>query len=494
MEDNQDIKKSIKATSLFGGVQVFSILVSIVRTKIVALLIGPVGVGIVELYNSTIKLITSFTDFSLNVSAVRDVAIAYKSQDEDRLSHIISILSKIVWGTGLLGTFVCLVASPLWSKLTFGNYEYTIGFAILSGTLLLTQLQNGKTVILQATERFKYLAYSGIIGNICGLLTAVPIYYIWGIDGVIAVLFLVALFPYIIVSYFSSKLDIKYENVKIPTVLKEGKTMLKQGFFLSVNFILSTLVFYVLRIFITNRGGIAEVGLYSSSFVIVNTYVGMIFTSMGQEYYPRISSLVENKAKFNDAINSQIYLSLLLLGPMIAFFLVFSNQLLTLLYSDKFVGASMLMALSMLGVVFQAPGWCLGFAFLAKGDNKAFFCFETIAKVFKLVFDLLFYYLWGLTGLGLSFLISFIYYMIQSTIVCRHRYGFRLSLNNIALVLAYFVIGVVILYLIINISLLYRIVIGMVFVAVMSYYSFCKLNTIVDITGFIKNKFSKSND
>lgn len=491
MEDNQDIKKSIKATSLFGGVQVFSILVSIVRTKLVALLIGPAGVGIVELYNSTIKLITSLTDFSLYVSAVRDVAIVYKSGDRLKFNHVVSVLSRILWGTGLLGTLVCLLGSPLWSRMTFGTYDYTIGFAVLSVTLLLTQLYNGKSVILQATEHYKYLAYSGIIGNVCGLITTVPIYYIWGLDGVVAVLLLVSLTPYIIACYFTSKLKIEYQNVKWPVVVKEGSTMLKQGFFLSVNFILSTLVFYILRIFITNKGGVAEVGLYSSSFVIVNTYVGMIFSSMSQEYYPRLSSLSDNKDAFNVAINSQIYLSLLLLGPMIIVFLVFSDHLLLLLYSEKFVGASMLMSLSMLGVLFQAPGWCMGFVFLAKGDNKAFFIYETISKSFKIIVDLLFYFLWGLTGLGISFILSFMYYSIQCTIVCHNRYKLNIDKKNIMLLFSYLILGGTVLTAACSFQYIPRYVVGFIAITAVSFYSYRQLNRIIDISSFVKRKILK---
>ena len=494
MSENQNIKKSLKATSLFGGVQIFGILVTIIRTKLVALLIGPVGVGIVELYNSTIKLITSLTDFSLSVSAVRDVSIAYKSGNKARYSHVISVFSRIVWLTGLLGTFICLLGSPLWSKLTFGNYDYTIGFVLLSITLLLNQLKAGKSVLLQATEHFRYLALAGIVGNVIGLLTVVPIYYFWRLDGIVAVLLLVAIFPYVIIYFYAAKLNVKCEKVSFNSVINEGKGMLKQGFFLSVNFLLSTLVFYILRIVLNNTGGLAEIGLYSSSFVIVNTYVGMVFQSMSQEYYPRLSALSDKKKEFNEAVNSQTLFSLLLLGPMIFCFLAFSEQILTILYSNKFIGASLLMALSMLGVVFQAPSWCMGYAFLAKGDNMAFFFYETTAKAIKLVLDILFYLLLGLTGLGISFIISYIYYFLQCALVCKLRYDINLSREVYTLLCLYFIIGGGLVFAVFNLTLLYAVVIGLIAIILSSFFSYYKLNKIVNISGFIKRKLYHNNE
>ena len=43
----------LKAMSIFGGVQVITIICSIIRTKLVAIWIGAVGVGLFGLYNTT---------------------------------------------------------------------------------------------------------------------------------------------------------------------------------------------------------------------------------------------------------------------------------------------------------------------------------------------------------------------------------------------------------------------------------------------------------
>ena len=50
-------KRVLKAVSIFGGLQVFTIICSIVRTKVVAVLIGPAGVGLLALYNSTMEML-----------------------------------------------------------------------------------------------------------------------------------------------------------------------------------------------------------------------------------------------------------------------------------------------------------------------------------------------------------------------------------------------------------------------------------------------------
>ena len=69
-EKDDSYSHILKYTSLFGGVQGLGILVGIVRNKLVALLLGPDGMGLVSLFNSTIKLVSDSTNFGLSMSAV----------------------------------------------------------------------------------------------------------------------------------------------------------------------------------------------------------------------------------------------------------------------------------------------------------------------------------------------------------------------------------------------------------------------------------------
>ncbi len=62
-EQKDSYKQIVKATSIFGGVQVIQILITIIRTKFVAILLGPAGMGINGLLGSTLNLVTGFTSF-----------------------------------------------------------------------------------------------------------------------------------------------------------------------------------------------------------------------------------------------------------------------------------------------------------------------------------------------------------------------------------------------------------------------------------------------
>ena len=49
----------------------------------------------------------------------------------------------------------------------------------------------------------------------------------------------------------------------------------------------------------------------------------------------------------------------------------------------------------------------LAFIFAAKGERKLLFWNELIANAYLLAFNIIGYHYWGLTGLGISFLIGY---------------------------------------------------------------------------------------
>ena len=110
----------IKSTSLFGGVQVFNILISVIRSKAVAILIGPLGFGVIGLLNSTLRIIGDFTKVGLDTSAVKEISERNSDTDTSKVSEIIFVLEKLIWFTGTLGALITLIFSRYISYLTFG--------------------------------------------------------------------------------------------------------------------------------------------------------------------------------------------------------------------------------------------------------------------------------------------------------------------------------------------------------------------------------------
>ena len=127
-EQQTSYRQIMKATSLFGGVQLFQIIISIIRSKFVAVLLGPAGMGVVGLLTSTTGFVSALTNFGLGTSAVKNISESNATQSEHRIATVITVMRRMVWITGLLGAVITLVFSPWMSQITFGNKDYTLAF------------------------------------------------------------------------------------------------------------------------------------------------------------------------------------------------------------------------------------------------------------------------------------------------------------------------------------------------------------------------------
>lgn len=489
--DNKDFKEGLKATSLFGGVQIFKILISVINQKFIAVLLGPTGVGIMGLLSSTTNLITTGSGLGLSTSAVRDVSRAWTSGDRARINKVVSVLKYLVWATGLFGLLVCAFLSPLWSRIAFGNNNYILSFILLSASILFLQVSSGQMVVLQGARKFKDIAKSGVIGSLLGLLTSVPLYYLFRQNGIVPSI-IISSFTTLCLSYFfSKKIDVKSVKLSFVDIFREGNLMLKMGVFLALQSFLNLICSYLVRIYISHIGSIGDVGLYNSGFNIINTYVGMVFTAMGSEYYPRLASYTNDKKAFNNAVNQQIELALILVSPLIAFFLVFGQFAIMILYSSEFFGATNMIMFGMLGIFFKAPGWCLGLTFVAKGDSKIFFYNELLYEIVSLFLNLLCYKYWGLDGLGFSFLLIYFIYAIQIFIVCRIKYKFSFRFSLLKIFIVQFFLSLIILILVMNCNSILRYVLCSIIACISVYISYKECNNIVGIKSIILDKIRR---
>jgi O-antigen/teichoic acid export membrane protein len=405
-------------------VQVFNILISVIRSKFIAVLLGPGGMGIAGLINSTLRLIEGFSGFGLGTSAVKNVAAANASGDQTQLSRVVSVLRKLVWITGLTGAVFTFFLSPWLSQITFGSHDYSTAFKWVSITLLFNQVSIGQGVVLRGMRQLRLMAKATLLGSFLGLFISVPLYYIYGIKGIVPAIIASSLLSLLLTWYFSGKVRMQKTRVKLRESMLEGKGMVRMGFMLSLSGLVTLGASYIVRIFISSRGGIDQVGLYNAGFAIINTYVGLIFTSMATDYYPRLSGVADNNESSRVLINEQAEISILILAPILTVFLVFINWIVIILYSSRFVAVNAMILWAALGIYFKAASFSVGYIFLAKGASKLFLWNELAANSYILAFNIIGYSLAGLEGLGISFLAGYLVHFIQVFIVSRVKYDF----------------------------------------------------------------------
>lgn len=493
MDNNSSsYRQIIKATSLFGGVQVVNIIIQIIRSKIISILLGPAGMGIVGLLNSTTGLITSITHLGLGTSAVKNVSISYSSGDESKVAITVSVLRKLVWITGLFGTILTIILAPWLSQITFGNQSYKISFIWLSITLLFSQISSGQLVVLQGLRKLQYLAKANLFGSALGLVITVPLYYIFHLRAIVPSIILTIIISMTLSWYYSNKVKLKQVKITRQLLFDEGIDMVRMGFMLSLSGIITITTSYILRIYISHIGSVEQVGLYSAGFAIINTYVGLVFTAMSTDYYPRLSAISQNNAKASIMINQQGEIAILILSPILIFFIIFINWIVIFLYSNKFLPVYNMLQWAALGMYFKASSFPIGYIMLAKGASKTFFWSELIANSYLLILNILGYKFFSLDGLGISFLVGYFLVLIQVYLIAKFLYGFKFNIDFYRIFIIQFALAIINFIITKILTPPSSYFVGIPFILLSTYFAFKELNKRINISMLIsqfKTKF-----
>ena len=416
----------LKYTSLLGGVQVFYILMAIIRNKLTAVLIGVAGVGLADLYARTIELIGNTTNFGLSFSAIPKISQFYDEGVQRMLRRQVRLIRSLALFAALLGVVTGCLAAP-WLSLAFqGSYAYTWAFILLSPAIGFSALTCGESAILKGTRQLKTIAAISGLGAFCTLLLTVPIYYLWGIRGVLPVIVLgcamlfglhlkatVKLFPYRLIW------NVRYLWRKGSPVLRLGLAYISAGILGSGSEML------IRAVMVKSDGGLDSVGLYAAGLTLVVSYARLIFVTMDADYFPRLSATMNHKGQMNKTINSQIDVLVLLMAPFLIVFSLSLPLVLDILYTRSFYPVIPMVICALPYMFFKAVYSPIAYLPLAHGDSKLYFVMEFVYDVFFALVVIMGYTYYGLIGAGCGLALANLLDLVLQPLVYGRVYGFR---------------------------------------------------------------------
>lgn len=478
----------IKTTSLFGGVQVFSILISIIRSKLISVFIGPIGFGIASLLNSTLNIISGISGLGIEMSGVKHLSENYDENNLDVVSKQVFIIRRIALLTGIAGAFLVMLFSKWLSLITFGTEKYTFSFILISITLLFKQLASGELIVLQGLRQLKYLAKSSFYGNLFGLIFSIPIYYYFTIDAIVPTIVLASFFSMVFAFVFARKIPIVKVKFKSEELLTEGKSIIKLGLALTFSGLITLISAYLIQVFLNFSDGVEMVGFYNSGFTLLNSYVGVLFIAMSTDYFPRLSEISKDNVKLNQMVLQQAYIGILIITPIILIFVTFSDEIIQLLFSSKFKVISSMVSFGIFGMLFRIVSFSIGYMILAKAESKLFIKTSIGFNILYLLLSIFGYFLYGLPGLGIAFTVQYVFHLLILSIIVRKKYNFQFDTEIIAIFSICFLFCTSIFALMFLEDNLLKRIISIVLILISCYFSFTKIDDKVDLKSLLKQK------
>lgn len=428
MKDKANSYRSIlKGTSIFGGVQIFQILATLLRGKFVALLLGPEGMGIANLYTSSGHTLHKIAGLGLPLALTKEISTS--KDDPSALGHTMAIARRLILVTGLLAAVACLVLAPWLSELTFNDSSHTMGFRFLSIGVFFATAAAGEAALLQGMHDVKRLSRATLVGSCSGLVLGVPLYYFFGFNGIVPAIILMTGVSWGFYRWSTGK-SIRGERIgfswrqHLPTVRK----LVMLGLVLMASDAIGNLCTYLLNVFLRSEGGYDTVGFYSAANSITNQYAGMVFAAMALDYFPRLTAIAADNTAMREVVNRQSEIVSYIVTPLAMLLLITSPIVIRILLTAEYLCITELMRWMAIGVMFKALSFPMGYIAFAKDNKRLFFILEgVVGNVSNFLCACLFYHFFGLIGLGYGMVVDNALCLILYYIVNRHYYGYRFN-------------------------------------------------------------------
>jgi enterobacterial common antigen flippase len=428
--ENRSYGEILKSSAMIASSSVLGLGIGIIRTKAMALILGPAGVGLIGVYASLADLARSVAELGINSSGVRQIADAVGSGDGDRIGRIVIVLRRTALVLGILGALLLVAVSVPASVLTFGTQEHAGAVALLSLAVLFRLVADGQGALIQGMRRISDLAKVGVLGALFGTLIGVPIVYVLREDGVVPSLVAVAATSLAVSWYYSRKAPIRHPTMTASHVTQEAAALLKLGLAFMASGFLMMGAAYAVRIMVLRGVGLDAAGLYQSAWTLAGLYVGFILQAMGADFYPRLVGVAKDNPQCNRLVNEQAQVSLLLAGPGVIATLTFTPLVIVLFYSAEFSAAVEVLRWICLGMTLRVVTWPMGYIIVAKGLQSLFFATELAWTIVNVALAWLCVRAWGLNGAGIAFFGSYVFHAVMIYALVHRLSGFRWSWDN----------------------------------------------------------------
>ncbi|NRB75842.1 MAG: O-antigen translocase [Verrucomicrobiales bacterium] len=410
----------LRSTTIIGGSQGANYLIGLIRTKLVALLIGPSGIGMVGLFHGATTLIRTIAQLGIDQSGVRDIAKADASDDVHQLAETTQTLRRLCWLTGIGGWLLTAVLSYPLSIWTFGDSRHAVSFMFIGSTLLFGAISGGQVALIRGKRRIGDIARISVISSLLSTIAAVGIYLWLREDGIVPVLVATAAIYTLVSWLYARKIRIEKVPLTWMQVFSNAGSLVHLGLAFTFSPLVNSGIDLFVRTLIINQFGLHEGGIFQGAWAVSGIFMGYILNAMMTDFYPRLTTVADDNQKVNQYVNEQTEIAAMMALPGLVALIGFAPIVMHLLYSREFVSGGMLLIWFSLGGAFQAICWPMGVIQRAKGSARWMVISQCIAAVVRVGLILALLKPLGIAGIALAYPLSSLIHCLTTFAIARH--------------------------------------------------------------------------
>ncbi|MBI2844752.1 MAG: oligosaccharide flippase family protein [Armatimonadetes bacterium] len=351
-----------------------NMMVGLIRNKLLAILLGPSGVGLFAQLMGVQNLAAGLVPMGMQAGALKYIA-KYRSQEPERIARFVSTTSKLFLLLSLVTVALCFVLIKVIAGWALDSTQplYLLYLAPpILGVPLLVQSQLW-LLYVQAGLEVKSYSKATVTSSVIGLLVLLPIVLIWRQAGAAAHLLLFALISYVVARLYANRSMTKKLAAELKQASFDFSVIASLGKFALANLPITAFALFVpfiVRSQIVHDLGFQANGIYQAVFAMSNQYILVSTMAMQTYSFPKISQLSET-SDINTEVNNAVRASLLFATAGILVVLTFRDFLISLLFSHKFLPAVDLLPIQMSGDLIRSVAWALQLPLLPQERFRA---------------------------------------------------------------------------------------------------------------------------
>lgn len=478
-------RQIFKASAIVGGASVINVAIGIVKVKVLAVLLGPAGVGLMGLYQNIMGMATLLSGCGVANSGVRQLAA---SQDDVATLSLVRralFMANLLLGlTGMVALW--LLREPV-AQWVFGTAEHSAEVGYLGVGVLLGLIASSQTALLQGLRRIGDLARVQVFSALVSAIIGIAAVWLWGRSGLLVFTLAGPAAGVLVASWTARCLPRPAAGHDWADLRRQWQAMFALGIPQMAAGLLNMGTELMARSLVLQNLGMDSVGYFQSAWVISMAYLGFVLNAMGMDYYPRLSAAIQDRERASRMMNDQTEMVLLLAGPVLLAMMTLAPWVIELLYAGSFAPATEILRWQVLGDIIKVVAWPMGFVVLAQGRGTVFIGIQLNWNVVYALF------LWyglpalGVAATGMGFFLAYLAQLVVVRLVAGGLIGFKAEARNLRLFIALLVMAsTIFLSTLHSASLTYAV--GAVATLAASIYSARRLNQLMNLTEWIRRK------
>jgi O-antigen/teichoic acid export membrane protein len=460
------VRRLIRSTALLGLGSVATVVAAILRAKVLALIVGPHGTGLLAQLSTLTAFLVPLATLGLGNGVVAMIAAARARGDHLLAARVQSTALTISWIVGLGLAALAALASPLLSDVLYHDRAWT--WVVIAGAVSvpLSAVGSLRVSILQGHQAVKTMAILNGVVAAATVATIVPLAWIYGLKGAVVQLVILASIQLVVTGWMVARVaraevgagdergraegalaattaaaagaagadavppprPPRIDRALLRPLLRYGSSALLVG-------MCATLTVLILRSVLVQKLGLEANGIYQVCIGISSLYMPLILNSITAIVWPQIASQRTNE-ETAATMRQALRLGLLLMTGASGAMLAGAPIWIPVFYSGKFLPAQDVLPIEFLGDYFRTVAWMCAIWLVPKNRLKPWVLFDLVYAVAMLVTFWLLVDRVGLKSVVIAYVVAHVSHAVLNYALARKALGFRVGRDNRRLLLA----------------------------------------------------------